>query len=233
MSRNLLMAILLMSASAMADEVKSSPRYVLVTGTATTRVEADTVVWHVQIRRTNKDLAKAQAESDEGVKQVLALKTELNLKPEDLQTGHMSINKVFDRDQYGNQTAFRHFEVNRSITVRQRDISRFDAVLAKLISTSDIDVNYSLESSELQATRTKTRLEAVSAAKKKATEMTELLGARIFRVLRIVEPPEHQVPFLATNMAMARGAAESSSEGTFAAGTIEVKVSIEVAFEIE
>lgn len=233
MSRNLLIALLLTSVPAMADEIKSSPRYVSVTGTATTRIPADTVVWHIQIRRNNKELAKAQVESDEGVKKVLVLKTELDLKPEDLQTGHLSIQKIYDRDQFGNQTVFRHFEVNRSITIRQKDISRFDAVLAKLISTADIDVNYSLESSELQATRTKTRLEAVSAARKKATEMTDLLGAKIFRVLRIVEPPEHQMPFMANNVGFARANAAEAIDTTFVPGTIEVKVSIEVAFEIE
>lgn len=233
MSRNLLIALLLTSVPAGADEIKSSPRYVSVMGTATSKVQADTVVWHIQIRRMNKDLAKAQAESDEGVKKVLALKSELNLTPEDLQTGYMSIQKVFDRDQFGNQTTFRHFEINRSVTIRQRDISRFDAVLAKLISTADIDVNYTLESSELQATRNKTRLEAVSAARKKATEMTELLGAKIFRVLRIVEPPEHAVPYMPNVMTMSRQGAAEGADSSFVPGTIEVKVSIEVAFEIE
>lgn len=234
MSRYFLTVMLLCSSVAVADEIKLSPRHVAVTGTSTTRVQPDTVVWQINVRRANRELAKAQAECDDALKKVLALQTELKLKPEDIQTGHMSIQKIYDHDATGNQTSFRHFMVDRHVTLRQRDISRFDTILAKLIAAEDIEVGYSLESSELTAIRTKTRLDAVKAARTKAAEMTELLGAKLGRVLRIAEPQEfHGMPMMTNSF---RGAAKAESDeggGTFAPGTIEVKVSIDVAFEIE
>ena len=237
MARHVLIVLLLLFCGAVAaEEIKLSPRHVAVTGTSIARVQPDTVVWHVNIRRMNKDLAKAQSECDEGVKKVLALRTELKLKPEEAQTGYLSVQKVYDRDQAGNQTSFRHFQVERAITLRQRDTSRFDAVLAGLIAASDVEVSYSLESSEYHELRAKTRLEAVKAARKKAVEMTELLGGKLGRVLRIAEPQESWgLSSYGNNSAFSapRAAEPDEAPGTFAPGTIEVKVSIEVAFEIE
>ena len=237
MVRHLLFVLLLSCGAAAAEEIKLSPRHVAVTGTSVARVQPDTVVWQINIRRTNKELAKAQSECDEGVKKVLALRTELKLKPEEAQTGYLSVQKIYDRDQAGNQTSFRHFQVERSITLRQRDTSRFDAVLAGLVAASDVEVSYSLESSEYHELRAKTRLEAVKAARKKATEMTELLGEKLGRVLRIAEPQENwgsSYNSMSNSAFSAPRAAEpDQAPGTFAPGAIEVKVSIEVAFEIE
>ena len=119
MVRHVLFVLLLSCGAAAAEEIKLSPRHVAVTGTSVARVQPDTVVWQINIRRMNKELAKAQSECDEGVKKVLALRTELKLKPEEAQTGYLSVQKIYDRDQAGNQTSFRHFQVERSITLRQ------------------------------------------------------------------------------------------------------------------
>jgi uncharacterized protein YggE len=231
------LAIFLLAASiASADERPLAPRHVAVTGTSVARVQPDIVVWEVTVRRTHRELAAAQAASEAGVKQVLSLRNELGLAAEDVQTGHLSIRKVFDRDQHGNETSFRHFEVVRTISLRQQDTSRFDEVLARLIETEDVDVSYRLESSEYHALRSQTRLEAVKAAREKAAAMTELLGARLGRVLRVAEPQETWAAgFGLSNSAFAapRQAEPDQAPGTFAPGSIEIKVSIEVAFEIE
>jgi uncharacterized protein len=238
MPRLVLALAVLFCTTAVAEEAKFSPRHVSVTGTAVARVQPDIVAWHLTIRRYDKELAKAQAACDETVKRVLALRTDLKLKSEDAQTGYLSVQKIYDRDQAGNQTSFRHFQVERTVTLRQRDTSRFDEVLARLVGAGDVEVSYSLESSEYFELRTKTRLEAVKAARKKATEMTELLGSKLGRVLRIAEPQENWggSSYFNTGNSISsapRAAEPDEAPGTFAPGAIEVKVSIEVAFEIE
>ena len=237
MARYLLCMLLLSCGIATTEETKLSPRHVSVTGTAIARVQPDIVAWHLTIRRYDKELAKAQTACDETVKRVLALRTDLKLKSEDAQTGYLSVQKIYDRDQAGNQTSFRHFQVERTVTLRQRDTSRFDEVLARLVGAGDVEVSYSLESSEYHELRTKTRLEAVKAARKKAAEMTELLGGKLGRVLRIAEPQENWGSSYLSNgnsaFSAPRQAEPDQAPGTFAPGAIEVKVSIEVAFEIE
>jgi uncharacterized protein YggE len=133
-------------------------------------------------------------------------------------------------------TSFRHFEVVRTVTLRQRDTSRFDEVLARLVAAADVEVSYQLESSEYHALRAKTRLEAVKVAREKASAMTELLGAKLGRVLRVAEPQETWSPYaFASNAAFAtpRQAEPDEAPGTFAPGSIEIRVSIDVIFEIE
>ncbi len=237
MNRILLLGCLLSFRMASAEEIQLSPRHVSVTGTAIARVQPDVVVWRVNVRRMNKELGKAQSECDAGVKKILELRTELKLKPEEVQTGYLSIQKIYDRDQAGNQTSFRHFQIERSITLRQRDTSRFDDVLARLIEASDVEVGYSLESTEYHEVRANTRLEAVKAARKKAGAMTDLLGATLGRVLRIAEPHEAWGPSGLSNSNYAfttpRQVEPDQAPGTFAPGAIEIKVSIDVAFEIE
>jgi uncharacterized protein YggE len=237
MQRCLSVFLLLVCGVATADEVKLSPRHVSVTGTAVARVQPDTVVWRIDVRRANKELGKAQAECDEGVKKILALRTQLKLKPEEVQTGFLSVQKIYDRDQAGNQTSFRHFLVERSVTLRQRDTSRVDEVLAQLVATADVEASYSLESSAYRELRAQTRLEAVKAARQKSAAMTELLGAKLGRVLRIAEPIETwAAALLYANNAVSAAPRQAETDevpGTFAPGTIEVKVSIDVTFEIE
>lgn len=220
-----------------ADEEKLSPRHVSVTGTTVARAQPDVVVWNVTIRRTNRDLEKAQAACDEGVKKVLALRGQLKIRPQDAQTGYLSVQKVFDRDQAGNQTSFRHFEVVRTVTLRQQETKGFDEVLAQLIGADDVEVSYQLESSEYHKLRAQTRLEAVKAAREKAAAMTELLGGKLGRVLRIAEPRESWGSAYSSmsNSAFAapRQAEPDEAPGTFAPGSLEIRVSIEVDFEIE
>ena len=237
MAHHVLFFVLLSCGAVAAEDIKLSPRHVAVTGTSVARVQPDTVVWHINIRRMNKELAKAQIECDEGVKKVLALRTELTLKPEETQTGNLSIQKIYDRDQAGNQTSFRHFQVERSITLRQGDTTRFDVILARLVEAEDVEVSYSLESTEYHEVRAKTRLEAVKAARQKAAAMTELLGGKLGRVLRIAEPQEiWGSSSLGTSNSVFRAprqAEPDQAQGTFAPGAIDVRVSVEVAFEIE
>jgi uncharacterized protein YggE len=219
------------------DEVKLSPRHVSVTGTTVARAQPDMVVWNITVRRHNRELAKAQADCDEGVKKVLALRGQLKVKPQDAQTGYLSVQKIYDRDQHGNQTSFRHFEVVRTVTLRQQDTTRFDEILAQLIGAEDVEVSYHLESSDYHKLRAQTRLEAVRAARDKAQAMTELLGGKLGRVLRIAEPRENWGSSLGVSNNAAfyspRQAEPDEAPGTFSPGSVEVRVSIEVDFEIE
>jgi uncharacterized protein YggE len=77
----------------------------------------------------------------------------------------------------------------------------------------------------------------VKAARQKAAAMTELLGGKLGRVLRIAEPQEAWGSAFSgiSNSAFStpRQAEPDQAQGTFSPGAIEIKVSIEVAFEIE
>ena len=115
------------TASASASE--NMTRTVSVSGTAVTRTVPDIVVWQLTIMELDKSLITAKESSDEQLKTILGLKDELGIQLEDMQTGRLSIRKEYERDRYGNRKEFKHFVVTRSVTIRQRDLKRFDEYL--------------------------------------------------------------------------------------------------------
>jgi uncharacterized protein YggE len=217
---------------------EDATRSVKVTGTAVAKVKPDMVVWTVNVTNTDPNLKVARETNDEGVRKILKLRGELGIDAKDVQTGNLRIRKVFDRDRSGNQGAFRHYSFQRTIVLRQRDTAKFDDVLQNLTGTENVEISYSLESADFHKVRRETRLRAVKVAKEKASEMTTLLGAKLGHVLTIDESSPGRDPWRGSptsNAAFYSGAPAQPDdiEGTFAPGSIEIRVSVNIRFAIE
>lgn len=230
-----LMTLFTLSPQAVAESVTRS---VSVTGTAVAKVKPDVVVWNVNVTSTNANLKIAREANDEVTRKVFALRADLEIDAKDVQTGNLNIRKVFERDRSGNQGAFRHYSLQRSIVLRQRDTSKFDDVLQQLTGMEDVQISYSLESSNYHKIRRETRLRAVTVAKEKAGEMTTLLGAKLGHVIAIDESSagrNHGRMLETSNSAFFSGtpAEPDDIEGTFAPGSIQIRVSVDVRFAIE
>ncbi len=211
---------------------------VTVTGTAVVRTVPDVIVWKIETEDNDPELAKAKKASDDKLRAILGLREELGIKVEDVQTGYLSVRKIYERDRQGNRREFKHFTVTRKVTIKQRDLKRFDEYLGKLLASAEMEVQFSFESSRYHELRSKTRLQAVSAAKKKAAAMVEALDAKLGKVHTIEEPEPsgYLGQNWASNMAYVNPESpspEDSAGGTFAPGAIEIKVSVRVAFAIE
>ncbi len=220
---------------AQAEDVTRS---VSVTGTAVAKVKPDTVVWTIIVTNTDANLKVAREANDEVTRKVLALRAQLEINAADIQTGNLHIRKVFERDRSGNQGAFRHYSFQRTIMLRQRDITKFDDVLQDLTGTENVEISYSLESSNFHKVRRETRLRAVKVAKEKAGEMTSLLGAKLGHVLAIDETSaggDSWRGLSTSNTAFLSGppAQPDDIEGTFAPGSIDIRVSVNIRFAIE
>lgn len=218
-----------------AEDVTRSVR---VTGTAVARVKPDTVVWNITATNTDANLKLAREANDEQVRNLLALRDKLGIDAKDVQTGNLRIQKVFERDRSGNQGAFRHYSFQRTIVLRQRDTANFDDVLQDLTGSENVEISYSLESAEFHKVRRETRQRAVEVAKEKAGEMTSLLGAKLGHVVTIDETSPGRDSWRGSsisNFAFDSGspAQPDDIEGTFAPGSIEIRVSVDIRFAIE
>lgn len=225
------------TASASAEE-KPVERHVSVIGTATAQVEPDTVVWSIIITETDRELGLAKERSDARIRTTMDLARGLDVKPEDVQSSYASISKEFERDQHGNETVFKHYRVSRRMMVKQRDLSRFDEFLGKLLSEAQAEANYQLEASNMEEIRAETRKKAVRAAREKATAMLAELGVSLGPVLAIDEELERgPAPPAMSNVwfsyADTGGRAGGGGESSLAVGTVEVVVSIKVRFGID
>ena len=210
-------------------------RTISVTGTATTRVVPDTVVWQVSTTSTHAKLKEAKRLSDTQMAAILKTVKALGVADADMQTGTLRVVKDYERGKYGNPQAFRFFQVTRQITIKERDVSAFDRFLTGLVSSADLEVSYRLTSSEIERIRKETRLKAVKAAKEKAEAMLEVLGEALGRVVTLSAGRSHGPAFRARTNTYSTDAAErlgSGSGQTFAPGTIEVHASIDAVFAI-
>jgi uncharacterized protein YggE len=217
-------------------------RTVSVSGTAVTRTVPDIIAWHVSIEETDKVLVDAKNRSDEKMKSVLTLIKGLDVKPEDVQTGRLRINREYDRDERGNRGEFKHFKIYRNVEFKQHDLARFDEFLTRLVGAADIEANFNFESSKQHEFRAETRLKALQVAKEKAESMCRVLDAKLGKVLTIDEhPPAGPDPWgmrqgqFQSNVVYTRGEEPEIdvTSGTLAPGAISIKVTVYATFEIE
>jgi uncharacterized protein len=212
-------------------------RTVSVTGTAVVHTVPDTVVWHLTTTDEHSDLERAMGASDRKLQAVLAAARRIGLAEADLQTGHLRVDREFYRDEWGNSTRFRHWNVVRDITLTERSIDDFDAMLTALVSAADVEMRYELRSSRIHDLRAGTRLDAVGLARTKAEAMVNELGGELGDALTVEEQSSGGRPFnpLANAAFYDTGTmhAADATQGTFAPGTIEVRISVWVTFAIE
>jgi len=208
-----------------------------VTGTAVTRTIPDEALWHITISEFDQTPLPPKDRSDEKLRAILSLAKKLEVAPEDIQSGSLSIRREYNRDEHGRQTTFKHFAVSRRVTLKQRDLTRFDEFAAKLLTAGDMEVSFNLQSSKVHELRAETRLEAMRLAKQKADAMCREVGATTGRALRIEEHRDRNRGFdaLSNNgFIVDSGGPEAAdlTQGTFAPGAIEVRITVYVDFEI-
>jgi len=220
---------------ARADEEEESLRTISVTGTVETKVAPDHIVWSINLRDANPDLKVAKEASDQKVKTIVGLRGKLGVAEGDLETGPVRINREYNRDERGNRTDFKEFVVSRDITIRQRDLKRFDEYLDTLVSSADMEASFSYATSNLYEIRSETRLDALRVAKEKAAQMADVVGAKLGPAVKISEDNDRSGwRDFASNLAVTRSepSIDLATE-RFVPGAITVKVSVNATFELE
>jgi len=234
MSTLVLVSIALSLVPNLATSAETPIRTISVSGTVQTKIAPDQVVWHISLKDTSMNLNEAKSKNDTKANAVLALRDHLGIEPGDLETGQLSIRREYERGQHGNQGEFKHFVVTRSITVRQRDLKRFDQFLDNFVASADMEVNFSFESSEMHKVRADTRLLALKAAQEKARAMAEAVGAKLGPVVTINEHPETsrwQNPMSNSAFIQSVPSADTASE-RFIPGAINVSLTVYTVFEL-
>ena len=238
----LLILVLLSGMNVMAQEEKSKQSMISVTGTNVTRVVPDYIHWSLSLGDAHKNMAQAKKDNDARMAQVMGQIAALGVKPEDVMTGTLSIRKEYFQDEKGRRTEFKEWRVCRTVTIRQRDLKRFDEFFDKLTSAGETEVGFSLHSSKIHELRWQNRMKATALARKKAEEMLAELGAKLGKPIRVDEhPPRTSAGYASSNsftnvseLFVAPEVVELDQEnGTFAPGAIEIRNTVYVTFEIK
>ncbi len=228
--------LMMMSVNVVMAQEANLVRSISVTGTVEAKTAPDQIVWRVSLQDTDKVMRAAKVRSDERVKAVVQLREKLGIGEGDIETGTVSIRREYERDGQGRRGAFSHFVVSRLVTIRQRDLSRFDEFLDSLVSSTEMEVSFSYQSSEIREVRAAARLDALRAARKKAAAMAETVGASLGRVLTINEHPPgegNRTSVFSNAMHSVSTPSVDLATETFVPGAINVSVTVYATFELE
>lgn len=240
----LTMTILALVPGIVVPAGEAQPRTVTVTGEAEVKVVPDEVVLTLGVETVNKDLAAAKAENDRRVKGILAAAQGVGVAPKDLQTDFLSIEPRY-HDGY-EQTDFIGYFVRKTVVVTLRDVPKFEKLLSAVLTAGANHVHgIDFRTTALRKHRDEARALAVKAARDKAAALAGELGKRIGNPRSIQEGSggwwssyggwwgRGYGQTMTQNVSQLAPGGESGGEGPLAPGTISVKASVSVTFELE
>jgi len=232
---SLVFGLIFLSGTVVLAAEESRVRSISVSGTVRVTTAPDHIVWRISLGDNDKDLLTAKKKSDEKVKAVLGLQKTLEVGGDDIETGPIIVRREYESDQFRNRGNFKYFVVHRSITIRQRDLKRFDEFLDSLVSSTDMEASFSFGSSHIPEVRAEARRKALKIAKDKAVDMAAVLGAKLGPVLTIDEHQQNEGQRDSnsnSNYTESRVAADVAT-GTFVPGGIAEQVTVYATFALE
>jgi uncharacterized protein YggE len=127
--------------------------------------------------------------------------------------------------------------VSKTVTVRLKDISRFEEFFSEALKTGITEVNsVRFETSKLRENKDKARDLAMKAAREKAVAMSASIGQTLGKALKITEGNIANQSYSAnysntvTSNITTVGGNFSESVATFAPGAIKVEAQVTVSF---
>lgn len=211
---------------------------VTVTGTAEIFVVPDEVTFSAKVEKTGKTLAQAKASHDAAMQKLLTTARKFVSDQKDIKTDFLSVAEHYKRvkekpddDEYVN--VFDGYKVSRSVTIKLRDISKFEKALSDLIAADVSNIGrVSFGTSQMRKYKDEVRGNAITAAKEKATALAGRIGQSIGKAVSIEEKDidGYRSPSanFSNNTFIVDGV--DIDGDTNAVGTISVKAQVEVEF---
>lgn len=231
-----LLVMLAAAATAFAQD-KPEPRLVTVAGEAEVNVAPDEVVFDLTVSTFNKEMRLAKSQTDERVKNLIALAKRYGVADADTQTDYINLTPHYR----GNNEArtLLGYSVRKDLVITLRDVTRAEGLLSELLAGDVTRINtVSFRSSQMRKHRDQARDLAMKAAREKAAALAGAVGQKIGKAHSI----EEDVPtrsYAAQNVmsnavAFESGSGDSSaSDGTLALGRIKISARVTVKFELE
>lgn len=225
--KNLITVLLvLLSLQIMAQEKLQA--VVNVTGEGIVTVVPDQVTISVSVENSGDDVIALKSLNDKTVDAVLKHIKQSGVEAKDIQTHYVSLNKRYD---YNTKTY--SFHAKQTITVLLRDLKKYDSLVSGLVQRGINSIDgITFGSSKAEELKSKARKNAVTNARMKAQEYAGVLNQKIGKAIQISEQGNYNPP---TPMYRSESLLMSDSGGgeTLAVGEMEMKVKIQVVFELQ
>lgn len=241
-TKALLAAALLLACarSAAADDRPS----ITVSGQAEVRVAPDEVVFDLEVTKIDKDISAAQQQTDESVRQILALARRYNVPAQDVKTDYISVQMRYSTDDAGEdedgsnaragkvKREFLGYSVSKTVNVRFHDLARYEQFFSDVLKTGVSRVKgVEFRSTQIRKYRDEARTLAIRAAREKAVALAGAIGQTVGKAYSIQEEGYERAGANSQNNSITISGSYSGSENSaFAPGTISVTAQVTVSF---
>jgi hypothetical protein len=228
--------LLVLAAAAAFAEDKPEPRLVTVAGEAEVNVAPDEVVFDLTVSTFNRELRVAKSQTDEKLKNIVALTKRYGVADADIQTDYINLVPRYRGDNEARSLL--GYSVRKDLVFTLRDVTRAEGLLSELLAGDVTRINtVSFRSSQMSKYRDQARDMAMRAAREKAAALAGAVGQKIGKAYSI----EEEVPSrsyasqntLSNNYSTVESDTTSASEGTLALGLIKISARVTVKFELE
>ena len=200
---------------------------VTTTGEGIVKVEPDEVTIKSRIEHEGSSASDVQKQNDEVVSKIIAYLKSKGIAEKNIQTQYVNLNK---NHNYNNDTFT--YVANQAISIKLTDISRYEEIMKGLLDNglNRID-GIQFSSSEMEKYEEEARKKAVLDAKTKAEQLTKPLGQSIGMAFTISEMEMNHIQPLYRMDQAVMSEAQSSGQ-TMAPGEMEIKIRVNVGFEL-
>lgn len=198
------------------------------------------VVFGVETSDPSMDVAKTQ--SDDVVKRLLALTTELQIDPRHIQTDYINI-EPWMRDMPDGPDR-KEFRIRKNIAITLKEVTKFEGLLSGALQLGVTNVHgVQFRTTELRKHRDRAREMAIQAAREKAELLATQLRRKAGPAIRVSEysggwySPYNWWGHFYGSSGMSQVSSQSGdagpNSGTIALGQITVTASVSVSFTLE
>lgn len=197
-----------------------------VSGEGIVKVVPDEVTINIRVENTGENTQTLKKQNDATVSEVLKFLKQMKIADKDVRTEYMNLSKDYD---YNTKTY--SFSANQSLSIKLRDMSKYEQVIKGLMDTGINRIDgISFSSSNKEALKSQARKKAVENAKMKAMEYASVLDQTVGKAVSITEFSINSGgPQSMYKMAMMESSSSGGSQ-TISVGEMEIRTTVNVSF---
>ena len=223
MKKLIFVLTLLFALPSIAQE--SNVKSVNVNGEGIVKVIPDQVIIKSRIEHEGSSASEVKKENDEAVNKIIKYLKAQGIDEKNIKTDYINLDKRVDY-----QTKAETYVANQAISIKLLDINQYEAIMKGLLENglNRID-GIQFESSKMKNFEKEARKKAVLDAREKAQQLVEPLGQKLGNAISISESNSN------IGQPMYRMQMDSMSKEsmeTMAPGEMEVKVNVNISFQL-
>ncbi len=215
-----------------AQDTSSTPHVITVSGTGDAYGAPDVAYVNLGVDVSDADLSKALDSGNKTMAAIVAALTDVGVDPKDIQTASYNVYPQQQTDpQTGQPTGKTTYEVQSSVNVTVRDMSKAGAVMQAGLNAGANTVNgLSFGIADMSALEAQARKIAAADAKDRAQQLADAFGVKLGDVISVSETLGNTpIPVYRTE---AMSAAAPVAAPQINGGQLNVNVQVEVTFAI-